>query len=89
MIDDPIIRSQIIDKIDNTNTSTKNTRISKENPTQDNTYTMTELRRQLKDRSQWNHNPTTIQDLVEEVNNLKKEIASLKNQNTILDERIT
>ena len=40
MIDDPIIRSQIIDKIGNTNTSTSNTKISRENPAQEYTYTM-------------------------------------------------
>ena len=62
MIDDPIIRSQIIDKIGYTNTCTNDTRMSKGNPTQDNTYTIEELRRQLKNRSQWNHIPTTIQD---------------------------
>ena len=40
MIDDPIIMSQIIDKIGNTNTSTSNTKISRENPAQEYTYTM-------------------------------------------------
>ena len=89
MIDDPTIRSQIIDKIGNNNPSTSNTRIPKVSSDHDNTYTMAEVKRQLKLRSQRNHIPTTIQDLVEEINNLKKEISSLKNHNMILDERIT
>ena len=90
MIDDPTLSSQIIDKIGNTSTSTSNTRIPKENPIHNNVYTMAEVRRQLKLRSQRDHIPTTIQDLVEEINNLKKkEISFLKNHNMILDERIT
>ncbi|KAG5570712.1 hypothetical protein H5410_060478 [Solanum commersonii] len=79
MIDDPMLRPQIIDKIGNTSTSTSNTRIPKENSAHNNAYTMTEK----------DHFPTTIQYLVEEINNLKKEISSLKNHNMILDERIT
>ncbi|KAG5568027.1 hypothetical protein H5410_064955 [Solanum commersonii] len=78
MIDDPTL-----------STSTSNTRIPKENPAHNNAYTMAEVKRQLKLRSQRDHIPTTIQDLVEEINNLKKEISSLKNHNMILDERIT
>ena len=51
---------------------------------------MAEVRRQLKLRSQRDHIPTTIQDMVEEINNLKKkEISFLKNHNMILHERIT
>ncbi|KAG5576769.1 hypothetical protein H5410_056903 [Solanum commersonii] len=89
MIDDPTLRSQIIDKICNTNTSTSNTRISRENPVHNNAYTMAEVKRHLKLRSQRDHIPTTTQDLVEEINNLKKKISSLKNHNMILDGRIT
>lgn len=62
IIDDPILRSQIINKIGNINTSTSNTRIPKENPPHNNSYTMTEVRRQLTLRSQRYHIPTTTQD---------------------------
>ena len=48
---------------------------------------MVEVRRQLKLRSQRDHIPTTIQDLVEEINNLKKEISFLKSHNMILDKK--
>ncbi|KAG5631121.1 hypothetical protein H5410_002838 [Solanum commersonii] len=89
MIDDPTLRSQIIDKIGNISTSTSNTKIPKEKFVHNNAYTMAEVKRQLKLRTQREHIPTTIQDLVEEINNLKKEISSLKNHNMILDERIT
>ncbi|KAH0730057.1 hypothetical protein KY289_001245 [Solanum tuberosum] len=88
MIDDPTLRSQIIDKIANISTSTSNTKIPKEKPAHNDAYTMAEVKRQLKLQTQRDHIPTTIQDLVEEINNLKKEISSLKNHIMILDERI-
>uniref|UniRef100_A0A3Q7GK02 CCHC-type domain-containing protein n=1 Tax=Solanum lycopersicum TaxID=4081 RepID=A0A3Q7GK02_SOLLC len=88
LIDDPIIRSQIIDKMGSTLTN-KEESPRKEVQTENTTYTMAELKRQLHKRSQRNNIPTTIQDLSEKVNNLKKEINDLKNENIILDKRIT
>ncbi|KAG5594852.1 hypothetical protein H5410_036084 [Solanum commersonii] len=55
MIDDLTLRSQIIDKIGNTTTSINDTRIPKESPAHNNAYTMAEVKRQLKLRSQRNH----------------------------------
>lgn len=64
MIYDPTLSSQITDKICITSTSTSSTRILKENAIHSNAYTMKELRRQLKHRSQRNYISNTIQDLV-------------------------
>lgn len=86
-IKDPEIRSQIIDRMDKSST---NSAIEREEiPSQKGPYTMSEVKRILKAKTQAIDRPTTIQDMEEEIHNLKKEIAKLKATNVVLDRRIS
>jgi len=84
VINDPELRSQIIDKLP----TTSEVGIDVERiPSQKGPYTMFEIRRLIKNKSQ-PERPATVQDLCIEINYLKKEIMELKASKIALDERI-
>ncbi|XP_070005720.1 uncharacterized protein [Nicotiana sylvestris] len=84
VIKDPELRSQLIDKIP---TSAEVGTEVEEIPSQKGPYTMSEIRKMMKNKSQ-PERLATVQDLSTEINHLKKEISELKASNVALDERI-
>nr|XP_009761043.1 PREDICTED: uncharacterized protein LOC104213276 [Nicotiana sylvestris] len=84
VIKDPELRSQLIDKIPtNPETGTE----VEEIPSQKGPYTMSEIRKMEKNKSQ-PERLATVQDLSSEISYLKKEISELKASNVALYERI-
>uniref|UniRef100_M1DJH6 CCHC-type domain-containing protein n=1 Tax=Solanum tuberosum TaxID=4113 RepID=M1DJH6_SOLTU len=73
-IKDPEVRAQIIDKISSSSTRKKKDHIPEEIPSKDCSYTMAEVKNLLLERRKLISSPTTISDLKEEINNLKKDI---------------
>ncbi|XP_070021475.1 uncharacterized protein [Nicotiana sylvestris] len=84
VIKDPELRSQIIDKLPTS--SEEGTKVE-EIPSQKGPYTMFEIIKMVKNKSQ-PKKMATVQDLRTEINYLKKEISELKASNVALDERI-
>ncbi|XP_060210888.1 uncharacterized protein LOC132637884 [Lycium barbarum] len=87
-IKDPELRSQIIDKV---NESPKKPKMQigiqiQESP---GPYTMSEVKKLLQQRRNIITTPATTQDLEKEIDNLKQEISTLKQHNMILDEKIS
>ena len=76
LIKDDNIRNKIIEQFDN-------------EKSQDNTpYSMVEVNKMLQQRQKIN-TPVTLDNLLQEVNNIKKEIDNLKNKNKSFDKRIS
>ncbi|XP_070010100.1 uncharacterized protein [Nicotiana sylvestris] len=84
VIKDPALRSQLIDKIP---TSSEVGSEVEDIPSQKRPYTMSEIRKMVKNKSQ-PERLATVQDLSIEINYLKKEISELMASNVALDERI-
>ncbi|KAF3670776.1 hypothetical protein T459_33790 [Capsicum annuum] len=77
---------------DDDNPSTSSSPIQEEMhiiPFQKGPYTMTELKRLLRERQKVEAIPSITQDLKNEIDNLKKEISFLKSQNLALDQRVS
>ncbi|KAG5580726.1 hypothetical protein H5410_051353 [Solanum commersonii] len=87
MVKDPKIRAQIIDKLSNTTSTSKNDTIE-EIPTKEGSYTMTEVQNLLLERRKLISAPTTISDLKQEINNLKEDIQRHKEKNVIIEVRL-
>jgi len=73
MVKDTEIRAQIIDKISNTTFTSKND-IVEEIPTKEVLYTVAEVQNLLLEKRKLISSPTTINDLKQEINNLKEDI---------------
>uniref|UniRef100_A0A1S3YS16 CCHC-type domain-containing protein n=1 Tax=Nicotiana tabacum TaxID=4097 RepID=A0A1S3YS16_TOBAC len=84
VIKDPKLRSQLIDKIP---TDPEVGTEVEEIPSQKEPYTMSEIRKMVKNKSQ-PERLATVQDLSTEISYLKKETSQLKASNVALDERI-
>ncbi|KAG5632037.1 hypothetical protein H5410_003754 [Solanum commersonii] len=90
-IKDPEIRAQIIDKISDSKEKEhvmEKDHIPKEIPTKEGLYTMAEVKNLLLERRKMTSSPTTISDLKEEINNLKKDILRLKEKNVVIEVRL-
>ncbi|KAG5591788.1 hypothetical protein H5410_042302 [Solanum commersonii] len=86
-VKDPEIRAQIIDKISNTTSTSKN-HITEEIPTKDGSYTMAKVKNLLLERRKLISSLTTINDLKQEIDNLKEDIRHLKEKNVIIEVRL-
>ncbi|KAG5591036.1 hypothetical protein H5410_041550 [Solanum commersonii] len=86
IIKEPEIRTQIIDKISDASTSQNH--ITKDVPTKEGSYTMTDVKNLLFERRKLIGSPTTISDLKQEINNLKDDIHRLKEKNVTIENRL-
>ncbi|KAK9756536.1 hypothetical protein RND81_01G104400 [Saponaria officinalis] len=83
VVKDPEIRSKIIDQIGDETSSSKNRVIIPDNET----YSMTKVHSLLKARKSNSH-PSSLKDILLEIENLKSEIKQLKNEAKSRDVRI-
>ncbi|KAG5572779.1 hypothetical protein H5410_062545 [Solanum commersonii] len=87
-IKDLEIRAQIIDKISDSKEKehiTEKDYTPKEIPTKEGSYTMAKVKNLLLERRKMISSPTTISDLKEEIDNLKKDIIRLKEKNVVIE----